>query len=164
MPRPRDREPEQMPQGCPGGIGTGGIDWCITIKMRCCWPWSCKHLLRYKIIINCGHFSWFCALLFNSNAFWVFFFFERGNVKKRRGGALPFKRGGDVYGQCKTETADCRSRANVDCRPQVKYRLREKVEKYDCKSLKLRCNDPSHVVIKGMSTRTDYQRLWGWIG
>ena len=25
---PRNREPEQMPRGCPGGMGTGGIDWC----------------------------------------------------------------------------------------------------------------------------------------
>ena len=29
VPCPRDREPEQMSRGCPGGMRTGGIDWCI---------------------------------------------------------------------------------------------------------------------------------------
>ena len=30
MPHPPDKEPEQMPWGSSGGMGTGGIDWCIS--------------------------------------------------------------------------------------------------------------------------------------
>ena len=90
-------------------------------------------------------FACFCAFLFNPKCFEGFF--ERRNVKKRQGGTLPFKWGRDVYGQCKTKTIDCRSRVNTDCRPKVRCRPREKVEKYDCKSLKLQCNDPSHAVM-----------------
>ena len=35
MPHPRDWQREQMPRGCPGGgggVGTAGIDWCITLS------------------------------------------------------------------------------------------------------------------------------------
>ena len=29
MPHPWDWQREQMPRGCPGEMGTAGIDWCI---------------------------------------------------------------------------------------------------------------------------------------
>ena len=31
MPHPRDWQREQMPRGCPEGMGTTGIDWCINL-------------------------------------------------------------------------------------------------------------------------------------
>ena len=32
MPHSRDRQREQMPRGCPGGMGTAGIDWYIIVE------------------------------------------------------------------------------------------------------------------------------------
>ena len=57
MPHPRDLQREQMSRACPGGgggVGTAGIDWCITLEQHIMQKFRehCKHNIKIKFPLN----------------------------------------------------------------------------------------------------------------
>ena len=68
MPHHRDRDPEQMPLGWGGEMGTGGIDWCMINYLKNNWMAPQTIEIGLWILRRCSY--WYVTTIHRTNNSW----------------------------------------------------------------------------------------------